>query len=293
MELTSGTIHVVADDDTRLALHVTAPVAGQPALVCLPGGPLLDADYLGDLGGLDADRQLVLLDHRGSGDSEQPSDPDGYRWDRLVDDVEAVRRHLGVDSLDLLAHSAGANTAYRYLERHPGRVSRLALVTPSVLGVGIEVSSSTRRAVVGERAVDAPWYVAAAAAFEAVQDGTATDEDRDAMTPLSHGDWSASTRAYAARMDDRRNDEGVDAMFAVTPFDPEATRPALASFAAPVLVLAGGHDVAMPPAAMEELARLFRTSRLEVQPGAGHFPWRDDPGAFRSVVASFLDAPLT
>ncbi len=293
MALSSGTTHVVADDGTRLALHVTHPVAGCPPVVCVPGGPLLDSDYLGDLGRLAEHRQLALLDHRGAGRSETPQGPEAYRWDRLVDDVEAVRRHLGVDSLDLLAHSAGANTAYRYLERHPGRVARLVLVTPSVLGVGIEVTSAMRRAVVRARAVDAAWYATAAAAFEAVQDGTATDDDRDAMAPLSHGDWSSATQDYAARMDERRDQDAVNAFFDDDPFDPAATRPALARCEAPVLVLAGGHDVGMPPWAMEELAGLFPTSRLEVQPGAGHFPWRDDPEAFGSLVASFLDAPLT
>ena len=37
--------------------------AGRP-LVCLPGGPGRTPDYLGDLGGLDAWRELILPDTR-------------------------------------------------------------------------------------------------------------------------------------------------------------------------------------------------------------------------------------
>lgn len=95
-----------AYDTTPLAYHLVGE--GEP-LIVLPGGPMRASAYLGDLGGLSAVRQLVLLDLRGTGDSAAPEDPATYRCDRLVDDVEALRRHLGLDRIDLLAHSAGAN----------------------------------------------------------------------------------------------------------------------------------------------------------------------------------------
>ncbi|PWU50718.1 hypothetical protein DLJ47_23490, partial [Micromonospora sp. S4605] len=87
--------------------------AGAP-LVCLPGGPMQAAAYLGDLGGLPAHRELVLLDLRGTGASAVPTDPASYRFDRQVADVEALRRHLGLDRLDLVTHSAGAALALCY-----------------------------------------------------------------------------------------------------------------------------------------------------------------------------------
>ena len=40
--------------------------------------------------------RLILLDNRGTGDSEAPADPATYRADRLVDDVEALRLGLGL-----------------------------------------------------------------------------------------------------------------------------------------------------------------------------------------------------
>ncbi|MFB7753268.1 alpha/beta hydrolase, partial [Streptomyces sp. NPDC056121] len=64
-----------APDGTRLAYHVAGE--GEP-LICLPGGPMRASAYLGDLGGLSKRRRLVLLDLRGTGDSEVPADPSTY-----------------------------------------------------------------------------------------------------------------------------------------------------------------------------------------------------------------------
>ena len=81
-------MHFFAPDGTRLAYRRIG--SGAP-LICIPGGPLLSADYLGDLGGLADHAELILLDHRGSGSSGAPNDPATYRCDRVADDIEALR----------------------------------------------------------------------------------------------------------------------------------------------------------------------------------------------------------
>lgn len=124
-------------DGTVLACHER--VEG-PALVCLPGGPGRSSGYLGDLGGLAAQRRLILLDNRGTGESAAPVDPDTYAMDRMVADVEALRVHLGFERMDLLGHSAAGGLALLYAARYPERIGHLVLVTPSVRPVGIEIS---------------------------------------------------------------------------------------------------------------------------------------------------------
>jgi hypothetical protein len=52
-----------APDGTHLAYHMFGE--GIP-VICLPGGPMQDSVYLGDLGGMSAYRQLIMVDHRGS-----------------------------------------------------------------------------------------------------------------------------------------------------------------------------------------------------------------------------------
>src|ERR1022692_5081239 len=80
-------------DGTRLAFRRAR--AGRP-LVCLPGGPGRTPDYLGDLGGLGAWRELILPDTRGTGESAAPADPATYRCDRLARDGEALRAAPGL-----------------------------------------------------------------------------------------------------------------------------------------------------------------------------------------------------
>lgn len=88
-------------DGTMLSYRISG---GGAPLVCLPGGPGRSVEYLGDLGGLNETRQLIQLDPRGVGQSADPADPATFRVDRLVDDVDSLRLHLGLDQLDLLAH---------------------------------------------------------------------------------------------------------------------------------------------------------------------------------------------
>jgi pimeloyl-ACP methyl ester carboxylesterase len=47
-------------------------------------------------------RQLIMPDMRGTGMSAVPADPASYRCDRLAEDVEALREHLGLDRFDLV-----------------------------------------------------------------------------------------------------------------------------------------------------------------------------------------------
>ena len=269
---------------TRLAYRVEG---SGPPLVCLPGGPMMDAAYLGDLGGLDADRQLVLLDPRGTGDSEAPSDPRDYRVNKQVPDVEALREHLGLEQLDLLGHSAGANLVYRYVQAHPDRVSSLVLVTPSPYGLGLDVPDAMRATLAASRAHE-PWYPAAAAAFARVQDGAAEEADWVAMSPFSYARWDDRTREYDAWMDTRLNALGAEMFSVEDAFDPPGSRAALAALDVPVVVLAGGLDLGNPPGAMAEVAALCPRGELVVQPGAGHCPWFDDPAAFRALLLPYL-----
>jgi pimeloyl-ACP methyl ester carboxylesterase len=274
-------------DGTQLAYHVRG---SGPPLVCLPGGPALASAYLGNLGGLDADRTLILADQRGTGDSAVPDDPASYRCDRIVDDVEALRVHLGLDRMDLLAHSAGGSVAALYAARHPDRLARLVLVTPSLRAVGVPPvgAQEAMAARSGEW-----WYRRASEAWAAPTEGLGPAELaalRLASAPFFYGRWDERTRAHAEAEAEHRCEPAAAGFYAGFAPDADAVREGLKAVAAPVLILAGGLDPMPTPAAARLFAELFGRAEVAVQDGAGHSPWIDDPSRFRRVVRDFRAA---
>ncbi|MEV6589517.1 alpha/beta fold hydrolase [Streptomyces acidicola] len=274
-----------APDGTELAYHLKGH--GEP-LVVLPGGPMRASEYLGDLGGLDAHRQLVLLDLRGTGQSAVPRDPATYRCDRLVDDVEALRVRLGLERMDVLAHSAGGSLAMRYAARYPERVRRLALITATPWAVGMPATVEDRLEAARLRK-DEPWYEDAYPAFEGAWTGQGPEGD-DMMTyaPFFYGRWDAAARAHMAADEHQVNEEASELYGSEGAYDPPATRAALAELDAPVLVYAGELDGGPRPALARRAADLFPRGEFAVQPGAGHYPWLDNPEWFVGCVAEFF-----
>ncbi|ANS62804.1 hydrolase [Streptomyces lincolnensis] len=272
-----------ASDGTELAYHERGE--GAP-LVVLPGGPMRASAYLGDLGGLGERRRLALLDLRGTGDSAEPADPATYRCDRLVDDVEALRAHMGLDHMDLLGHSAGGSLAMLYAARYPERVARLVLVTAIPWALGGPATAEDRLAAARLRTGE-PWFEEAFPAFEAWAAGTA--DFAPASAPFFYGRWDAAAQEHDARADEEFNDSAADVYGSQGAYDPPATLAALARLTAPVLVLAGELDGGPRPGLARWTADAFLNAACAIQPGAGHYPWLDDPEWFVHRICAFLD----
>jgi proline iminopeptidase len=71
--------------------------------------------------------RIVLFDQRGCGRSTPYASLDhNTTWD-LVEDMERLRSHLGIDRWQLLGGSWGSTLSLAYAETHPDRVSELIL----------------------------------------------------------------------------------------------------------------------------------------------------------------------
>ncbi|NED10282.1 alpha/beta hydrolase [Streptomyces sp. SID9124] len=272
-------------DGTELAYHLVGE--GTP-LICLPGGAMRASAYLGTLGGLSAHRQLVLLDLRGTGDSAAPDDPATYRCDRQAEDVEALRAHLGLERVDLLAHSAAGDLAALYAARYPHRLRNLVLAAPTTLATGLPAAEREAREAAALRGSE-PWYEDALAALEEIWAGRTTGELRARSRPFLYGRWDAAAQEHAAASPAQINADAAARYADEGAFDPAATVPALRTLEAPVLVLTGEYDTILTPDRAAELAALFPHAEFAVQRGAAHFPWIDDAGAFARTVEAFLD----
>ncbi|MFJ1704546.1 alpha/beta fold hydrolase [Kitasatospora sp. NPDC088346] len=267
-------------DGTRLWYDT---LGGGPAVVALPGGPGLDAGYLGDLGGLDAHHTLVLLHPRATGRSGTPTDRTGCSFADQARDVEALRRHLGLDALDLLGHSAGSLTAQRYAAEHPDRVGRLVLVTP--VGRAAREPDEVELAALRAARADEPWYPDAAAAEAELRLGVGDPAELTRrITPFFWGRWTERTRRAAFAP-------------ALAPAPPwlrgafYASTGAARPVGVPVLAVAGGRDGLIGTTPARLVAACHPRARLVVMAEAGHRPWVEEPEEFRSIVAGFLTEP--
>lgn len=270
-------------DGTELAYRVAG--AGPP-LVCIPGGPGQAAEYLGDLGGLSGHRTLILLDNRGTGASQAPQDPGTYRVDRLVQDVEALRNHLGLDRMDLFGHSASGGTCLLYAAAHPNRLGHLALVAPSLRVTGLPSDLGVDE-VLAKRAHE-PWYADAVAALYAE---AASPQDlqryRSQAAPLLYGQWNAAAQAQAAAEPGQFAPSATEGFYAG--FDPDPALPGrLAALSVPVQLVAGEYDIWPTCTSVRAVAALFAHCDLALLPRAGHFPWVDDPASFAATVDELL-----
>jgi proline iminopeptidase len=71
--------------------------------------------------------RIVLFDQRGCGKSRpHASLADNTTW-HLVEDIEALRRHLGIERWQVFGGSWGSTLALAYAEKHPRRVTELVL----------------------------------------------------------------------------------------------------------------------------------------------------------------------
>jgi pimeloyl-ACP methyl ester carboxylesterase len=272
-------------DGTTLAYHVEG--AG-PVLVCQPGGPGRASAYLGDLGGLTRVYTVIRLDSRGTGESDVPADPATYRMDALARDLEALRMHLGLETMTLLGHSAGANVVTLYAAEYPARVERLILITGLVRAAGLTPIGM-------DAAIDArsgePWYpeaIAALTAWDELPDDASEADAHPFMlasAPFAYGRWDAAAAAHAAAGVTEFAPAARDGFFAGYTPDRDAIVAKLAVLAAPVLVIAGELDASPTPAAAAEVAKLFPAATVVTIAGSGHFPWLDNPAALAATLA--------
>ncbi len=97
-------------------------------LVIAHGGPGGSHDYfLPYLLPLARTNRLIFIDERGSGHSEKLDDPAGYTVENMVEDLEAVRRDLGLGKIALLGHSYGGVLAQAYAFKYQANLTHLLL----------------------------------------------------------------------------------------------------------------------------------------------------------------------
>jgi proline iminopeptidase len=235
---------------------------------------------------------MVYFDQRGSGRSERPANRD-YAMTTLVDDVEALRRQLGVPQIAIIGHSFGSTLALEYAARYPAQVSHLVLVSvpadfPAVcdarLATLIAVHPELRTSViVRDSATGAPrnkceeeFRLLPGAAHEAYNNLI--------MFPDSTRRIRQDSIDAASGL--RNTGELGRAVMRTGLLTHRFT--GAARLTMPVLIIAGGKDGAVSSAQQQALARSIHSARFVEYPQAGHFVYLDEQERFARDVISFM-----
>ncbi len=253
----------------------------KPTAFLIHGGP--GGDHTGFKPGFSplAERmQLVYFDHRGQGRSAK-GDPALYTLDENVEDMEALRRHLGLGPIVSIGTSYGGMVAMAHAARYPDSVSHLILVVTAA-HAGFNARA---RQIIAERGT--PEQQAVCDDLWAGRLDTEAKLARyyDLMAPMYSTTHNPSAPSRARIL----SPEALNRAFAPGGFlQSYDLRPELSRITAPTLILAGRHDWICPPEFSEEIHRLIPGSDLRIYEHSSHAIRADEPQAMLDAVAGFV-----
>jgi len=256
----------------------------RPTAFLLHGGPGGDhANYKARYAALKERMQLVYIDHRGQGRSARGS-PRTYTLDENVEDMEALRRYLGLGAVVSIGGSYGGMVAMAHAARYPQSVSHLIVFATAAHAGYI----ARAKEIVTERGT-----AEQIAQYEDLFAGRIDTTDK--MRHFFNVMGTLYARKYDALL--------AEPALARTILTPEAQneayrpggflrsfdlRPELGAIVAPTLIIGGRYDWICPPEFSEEIHRLIPGSDLRIFEESAHFIGGDEPQKFLDAVAGFL-----
>jgi proline-specific peptidase len=102
-------------------------------LLVIHGGPGYPHYYLEDLGNLSRNGQPVIFyDQLGCGKSDRPDNPGLWTIGLFVDELNTLRKSLGLQNISILGQSWGGTLGLEYMFTKPDGVQKLILADPLV-----------------------------------------------------------------------------------------------------------------------------------------------------------------
>jgi proline iminopeptidase len=266
--------------------------AGIP-LVCVHGGPGFTSYYLEPLCVLSAQMPVITYDQAGCGRSRREGPRKVFTIDGFVDELEDLRRELGIEKMNLLGHSFGGLIIGEYALRYPERVERLVFACVSIdIPRWVEDGrrligklSLMQRMLLreGERsgATSSPEYLAALGAYY-----------RKHIYGCEH--IPEAIRRAEAEADSQTYQIvwGTNELVVNGLVKDYTLAPRLSSLHCPCLFMCGRFDEATPEA-HEYFASLIHGAEAHVFEKSAHHPFATEPEESIRVVSEFLRAPVT
>jgi proline iminopeptidase len=283
--------HYLAVGGVRLWYRVAGQPRGVP-LIFLHGGPGQNSQLFQVFGGpeLEKTHRVVYLDQRGGGRSDRPKDPSNYSIAIMVEDIEQLRKHLGVARIVLLGHSFGTHLALEYAAKYPQHTAAVVLAAAAAnllrsldlqcQRLQSEDPEAYHRAIAGLKAGAFPRcdtraaYTGEAARAFAERNLFPDPAIAKKVNELEQGEGLGNTGEVASALFQKGY---LQYRFA----HPEKVR-------APVLLIAGGQDYQTAVQPQRELVASLPRGQLVEYRKSGHFMFVEDPKRFARDVTAFL-----
>ena len=253
---------------------------GDP-VVLIHGWPLSHRMWEHQIGALVADgKRVIAYDRRGFGESYKPWD--GYDYDTLADDLNALMTKLDLHDAVLIGFSMGGGEVARYIGKYgSGRVKKVVLmssVTPYLLKTDdnpLGVDGSVFQEMLAGLAKDRPGFLQTFGKnfFNWEKDG----KDLVSQPALDHS-WDIAVWASPkATMD------------CVTAFSSTDFRDDLQKIDVPTLILHGDDDNIVPfPASGERSHELVANSDIVIIEGGAHGLTYTQPELVNQILLDFM-----
>jgi proline iminopeptidase len=217
--------------------------------------------------------RVVYLDQRACGRSgDLDSNPELFTIDALVDDLEALRVHLGLRRFVPLGHGFGAVIALEYARRFAGHVDRVIVVNPWVHFVELSTVLIEAAGRLTERNVQIPESseARADAAFEMRE---------DLLTVLHFPNPAARLHLEFVDSESGLFGSGLlqEGLFFNKLWNLEYPL-YFSEIHVPIFVIAGVDDSTSYPSQTDWMVDLLNAELYELE--AGHYPWLEDTEVF-------------
>lgn len=283
------------------AVHVEVQGDDGPAVVLVSGGPgTSHSHYHPWFDDLSTGRRVVYYDHPATGRSPRDVGPEALTISHFAEAITAIRRHLDVPSVALVALSFGGVPALAHALTHPDAVHALVLSNAQHCGEtwqqgNIDAVNQAVRELFPERwarllDLRARGMRSLDPSYQDLIDPVLADLAW--VDPFDHPRLNPDAASHdAPNLEVYEAFAGPDPEWLVggelAAFDP---RPRLGELAMPTLVLTGRWDRLTPPRIAHDLhAHLPRErARMHVFERSAHRPWVEQHRDYMALVGDFL-----
>jgi len=259
---------------------------GNPLLI-INGGPGLNSDgFVGLAKDLSAGNQTIIYDQRGTGKSTvSPVDSSTITMKLMTDDMEVLRKHLGIDQWSILGHSFGGMLASYYASLYPEHVRFMILSSSGGIDLGLQSYAGH------------------------LIDEKLTNQENDSLKywndRIAGGDTSYFARyrrgmamapAYVYNKNNipiiaERLTQGSAAVNGLVWQDLNKIKfncaPKLKNYNKPVLIIQGKQDIVRLQTA-EYAHTVLKNSKIVIVDHCAHYGWLDNPQDYFKEVNHFL-----